>query len=279
VRDRSVNQKSKLLLLFLNHLVQRASERISIGMAALRILMCVLAFSRCQGLNFPKGIARQHGQRLKLSMGLFDGIKNPLESLSDPFESAGPLGKGMTVCQIQVSLNTPNRKGFSILGQINDKVERTNTDSAAGLASLVSEVCLALLRKSDDWVAACSESTSFQGSSAPGKAESLFNKMVTKELSKFEKEYYPAPGSEPAGAATLVVVSILFAIRGDRTSFGNVGGDAQKVREALTMVAADAALERGELLVAGEILWTPGEPEEVLTSRDMILDYPELMDL
>jgi uncharacterized membrane protein len=209
----------------------------------------------------------------------FDGVKNPLENMGDPFEEAGPLGKGMTVCKLQVALEAPDRKGFSILGQINNKVERTNTNSPAGLASLVSEVCLALLRKSDDWVSACSSTTTFQGRSAPGQAESLFNKMATAELSKFEKEYYPPPGSDPAGPATLVVVSILCALRGDRTSFGNVGGDSQEVRKALTMLAADVSLERGELLVGAEVLWTPSEPDEVLTKRDLILDYPELMDL
>ena len=44
-------------------------------------------------------------------------------------------------------------------------------------------------------------------------------------------------------------------------------------------LAGDAMVERGQLLVAAEVLWTPSEGDEVLTKRDVLLDYPELMDL
>ena len=51
------------------------------------------------------------------------------------------------------------------------------------------------------------------------------------------------------------------------------------LKRALQLLASNVVLERGELLVAGEVLWTPSEAEEVLTRSDMLLDYPELVDL
>jgi uncharacterized membrane protein len=45
---------------------------------------------------------------------------------------------------------------------------------------------LALLRRSDDWVAACSASEWFKQDDA-GKAESLFNDWANREAAKFEK--------------------------------------------------------------------------------------------
>jgi len=44
-------------------------------------------------------------------------------------------------------------------------------------------------------------------------------------------------------------------------------------------LAGDVQAERGELLIAAEVLWTPSEPDEVVLRQDMFLDYPELMDL
>lgn len=204
-------------------------------------------------------------------MGIFDGIRNP-------FEEATALGKGMSFFKIQVALDCDDRSPSSILGMMAAKADNANTNSARGLATLVSDICLVLLRKSDDWTAASSETMIFQGKEADGKAESFFNSQVNRELAKFEKEYFP-PMAERAGESTKVVVSIVGAIRGDRTAtFGNVGGDARALRSALETVSADVMVEYGELLVASEILWTPSDPEEVLTRQDIIMDYPELMD-
>jgi uncharacterized membrane protein len=51
---------------------------------------------------------------------------------------------------------------------------------------MANTVCLALLRRSDDWVAACSDSKWFKQDDY-GKAESLFNDWANREATKFEK--------------------------------------------------------------------------------------------
>ena len=47
---------------------------------------------------------------------------------------------------------------------------------------------------------------------------------------------------------------------------------------ALQMLGADAMTEGGDLLVAAELLWTPSEDDEVLEKRDVVVDYPEIID-
>ena len=90
-----------------------------------------------------------------------------------------------------------------------------------------------MVRKSDDWVASSSTTQNFLGNQAEAKCETFYNRAVSQELGKFEKEYVPLPGSPVAGPATLVVVSLLCALRGDKTNFGNVGGDRAATTKAL----------------------------------------------
>jgi len=103
------------------------------------------------------------------------------------FEEEGPLGKGITVGKVQVALMSNDRSANSITGILEKKASATGSSpSSAQLARLANEVCLALLRKSDDWTAACSDSKWFSGKDG-GKAESQFNDWANREAFKFEK--------------------------------------------------------------------------------------------
>jgi hypothetical protein len=99
------------------------------------------------------------------------------------FEESGLLGKGITVGKVQVALASQDRSIFTTL-------EETARDTAGTsnlrLARLCNQVALALLRKSNDWIAACSESKWFSQSDS-GQAESCFNDWVNREAAKFEK--------------------------------------------------------------------------------------------
>lgn len=205
--------------------------------------------------------------------GILDGIFG-----GDEPQTA--LGKGVTVVRLQVALEAKDRGSSSILQDLAVKANAAVTSSSRGLARLVSETCLSLLRRSDDWVAACSEVKTFRGGSGPDEAEIFFNRMVTKEVAKFDKEYVPEPGSPQEGAVgTLVVVSVLLAIRGDRTTFQSINGNEVALRDALQLIVGDVMAEDGNLVIAAELLWTPSEPDEVLDKRQLVLDYPELVDL
>mmetsp|Transcript_110255 Transcript_110255/g.321113 ORF Transcript_110255/g.321113 Transcript_110255/m.321113 type:complete len:282 (+) Transcript_110255:63-908(+) len=196
-------------------------------------------------------------------------------------EESTTLGKGMTVAKIQVCLNSPDRSRSSVLAMLANKADSANTETSRGLARLISDVGLELLRREPYWIGANTESTHYGGRDAPEKAEVAFERMLNSELVKFEKEYLPPPGSAPitGGSTTYVVVSLLVAIRGDKTAFGSMAGQTSSgTAGALQMLGADAMTEGGDLLIAAEVLWTPSEDDEVLEKRDVIVDYPEIID-
>lgn len=202
---------------------------------------------------------------------LFDGI-------GKFFEEDGPLGKGITVGKAQVALRASDRSSSSIFGLL-EKNAKSSGSSPAQLSRLASEVCLALLRKSDDWTAACSEYKWF-GEKDAGKAESTFNDWANREASKFEKEYMPGPGSEEKGGGpSLVVVSIVIEIQGDSTKLDGAGYSLAGTKDVLSSIASDVKVDGGTCLNAVEVFWTPGERDEVLSFRDVVLDFPELIDL
>lgn len=194
------------------------------------------------------------------------------------FEEEGSLGKGITVGKVQVALQANDRSSSSIFGLLEQKA-KSKGSSPAQLARLASDVCLALLRKTDDWTAACSESDWF-GQKEGAKAERKFNEWSDKEAAKFEKEYIPGPGSEEKGGGpSLVVVSIVLEIQGDETKFEGAGFSLAGTKEVLSSIASDVKVDGGTCLNAVEVFWTPGDRDEVLAFRDVVMDFPELIDL
>jgi len=61
--------------------------------------------------------------------------------------------------------------------------------------------------------------------------------------------------------------------------FEGAGFSLSGTKEVLSSIASDVMVERGDCLNAVEVFWTPSERDEVLTKQDIILDFPELIDL
>ena len=101
------------------------------------------------------------------------------------FEEEGMLGKGITVGKVQVCLRSPDRGARSIFGLLEDHADLNSNDNE-DLARTANDVCLDLIRKSDDWVSACSSSKWFSGKDA-GKAEGYYNELANDVATKFEK--------------------------------------------------------------------------------------------
>jgi len=195
------------------------------------------------------------------------------------FEESGPLGKGITVGKVQVSVLCTDRSSNSIFPALEKSARNAGSNSNLALSQLANEVCLALLRKSDDWSAACSSSKNFSQNDS-GKAESLFNEWSNQEAARFEKEYIPGPDSEEkAGGPTTAVVSVVIEIQGDSTKFDGAGFSLSGTREVLSSIASDAQVDNGDCVNAVEVFWTPSERNEILTKNDIIIDFPELIDL
>ena len=77
-------------------------------------------------------------------------------------EGDGDADNARFVGRIQVALTTSDRTPSSIMGILAATAWNSSNDSPA-LAKLSEEGCLALLRRSDDWVGACSDSKWFGG--------------------------------------------------------------------------------------------------------------------
>ncbi len=223
---------------------------------------------------FSVGMRRRNG---RLTSNIHGSITR-LHIFDKIFEEEGMLGKGITVGKIQVALLSPDRSDTSIFALLEDHATNTGNEPQE-LARMANDVCLDLMRKSTDWVAACSSSKWFKGEDA-GKAESFFNDLSNTEAAKFEKEYIPDDDSDGSeGVSTMVVVSLVLEIQGDSTKFDGAGYSIAGTKEVLASIASDCLVDDGYCVNAVEVFWTPGEPKEVLTKIDMIMDFPELIDL
>lgn len=216
------------------------------------------------------------------------------EGLDKAFEDSGPLGKGITVGKVQVALavNGAERTSRDSIFAVLERQARNNENIGSSyddaydegygdshLSKFCHETCLTLIRKSDNWVAACSNSEWFKGDDV-AKAESTYNLWADREACKFEKEYVPPEGSAKAeGNPTIAVISLIVEIQGDETNFERAGFSIADTKSVLTSIASDCRVEGGDCLNAFEVFWTPSEPTEVLSERDTIVDFPELITL
>jgi uncharacterized membrane protein len=62
-------------------------------------------------------------------------------------------------------------------------------------------------------------------------------------------------------------------------SFEGAGFSLAGTQSVLNSIASNCKVDDGEVTRAAEVFWIPGDPSETLTSRDIIVDFPELIDL
>ncbi|CAN0395106.1 unnamed protein product [Ascophyllum nodosum] len=201
------------------------------------------------------------------------------------------LGEGVDVLKLQVAINCRDRSRNSILGVLEDLSNRGDTETKSGLAEVVSEVGLALARRSADWMASASALEHFNNRNAE-RAEATFSQYAVQVRTKIERETKVMIGgrnmsSERSGGAsqggpTVAVVSLVLALRGDslkRLGLDRGVSSMSGVRAALEAIASGSLSDGGENVLGAEVLWTPEEPSEVLTREDVVTDFPELIDL
>ena len=149
------------------------------------------------------------------------------------------------------------------------------------IAKLLSEASLALLRKQSDWNSAAYEGELFRGSGQ--SAEPAFQKLAIKERAKFEEETSSMATVRPSSIGstpTQVVVSIVVALRGKSSGYMQQNlRSVSDVSACLQGLAADALTDGGDNIMAVEVLWTPSEVGNTISSRELIEDYPELIRL
>lgn len=189
--------------------------------------------------------------------------------------SANPA---VTVNKIQVGLLAEARGLKADL----DRIAQTgNTGSSSGLAKVLQETNLALLRHPEYWVYASAESEQTRLVSAEAK----FNHLALTERSKFQAETLSnvkqqiqdtnGTLTKTADALTqapgeYIVVTLVVAAQG-KQKLPDIKSD-QDLRQALNQGGSVSS----DQLLALEVLWTPQAESDTLSADDLVAAYPHL---
>jgi uncharacterized membrane protein len=173
------------------------------------------------------------------------------------------------------------RSARGIQARLSEFAAKGDTSSEAGLASLLQQSALELLRNKDSIRYAAAEG---RGPMSLTNAETAMNGVSLSERSRFQVERVrvadgraarsDAPAEEGKEALELVVVTLVAATRTPLERF-----------KAVTTVADLAALlsELGGVSPSGllglEVIWTPADENDSMTETDVMTTYPELRSL
>lgn len=226
-----------------------------------------------------------------LSFGLVAAVGVNILKKGNPSTTATSLlGPGVTIAQISVALQVPDRDDPSNILSFLDCLSRTaRTDSRVGVSNLVSQTTIELLRQKQSIISA-STTSSHYNNNEDKEAQLDFNSRAIQERTKFDKEtinkfggvnYQDTNDTTSRGdkdkkkefQATMAVVTIIVSIDGDSTTLPKIVTIAD-VEKALTQLASDVKVDNS--LRSAEILWTPEDDNDILTERDIVADYPSL---
>ena len=186
----------------------------------------------------------------------------------------------VSVARLQVGLLADARE---LQEDLNRVAKSADTGTSAGLAKVLQETTLSLLRHPEYWAYADVESDKTRLAAA----EQAFNQLAISERSKFTgetlsnvnaqltqsdpKAALPTSGDLATTApGEYIVATILVATQG-KLSLPEANSQAD-VRQAINKIGAIS----GEQLMAVEVLWTPQVSGETLTADEMIAEYPNL---
>ena len=196
----------------------------------------------------------------------------------------GSLGSGATIIKLQIGVVSNWSKSSNIMDVLSSIARESGKISGRSkIANLLSETSIALLIRKSSWNSASMEGEKFDHSL---KAEPYFQKLVIQERTKFESETanvgYPDIDEKDEyvfSKPTQSVVSIIVAIRGTSDALKINIRNANDLSNCLQTLASEALTDDGENIMAVEVLWTPSESGTILTEKEVIMDYPELIKL
>ncbi|MBE9174133.1 DUF1517 domain-containing protein [Synechocystis salina LEGE 06155] len=185
------------------------------------------------------------------------------------------------IAQIQVGLLASAKE---LKKELDELALSADTGTANGRSLVLQEATLALLRHPEYWVYGSSQSDKVRLSAA----EAAFNQLALSERSKFTDETLSnfnnqlrqggrataiggdSPDAVPDGAGEYILVTIIAAALGN-LSLPEVN-DSSQLKQSLQTLGGISS----DRLLAIEVLWTPQEEGDTLTSNDIISEYPEL---
>jgi uncharacterized membrane protein len=182
------------------------------------------------------------------------------------------------VYKLQIGLG---RSGRGIQQRLEEFAATGDTGTEAGLASLLQQSALELLRQKD--------SVRYAGADAGGpmsltNAETQMNGMALAERSRFTVERVRAAegrvnrsqeaAEEGREVLELVLVTLIVATRSPLSAFKAISSheDLEALLSELGGVAPGG-------LLGLEVVWTPADPNDSMTETDLMTTYPELRTL
>lgn len=185
----------------------------------------------------------------------------------------------VAVAKLQVGLLANAR---SLQDDLNRLALTADTGSTTGLAKLIQETSLALLRHPEYWVYGASEKVETRLLSA----EQAFNRYTLAVRSQFTEETLSnvnnqltqatpkatlAPPAEDLATPGEYILATLVVASQGKLDLPDVRS-TEDLRRALGQVGAIAS----DALLAVEVLWTPQQSGETLSADEMIAEYPHL---
>lgn len=187
----------------------------------------------------------------------------------------------VSVARLQVGLLAQARGLQTDLDRI---AQHADTNSSEGLAQVLQETTLALLRHPEYWVYGGSEMQQARLEAA----EAQFNRLALAERSKFSAETLSNVNNLlrqaearkalqssgelmlPENPGEYIVVTLLVAAQG-KLDLPSINSD-QDLRRAISQIGAVSS----DRLMALEVLWTPQAEGDTLSAEDMLVEYPDL---
>ena len=173
------------------------------------------------------------------------------------------------------------RSGRGIQKRLEEFASTGDTSSEAGLAELLRQTALELMREKDSIRYGLVEPS---GPFSLTNGEAKLNGAAMAERSRFQVERVrgnagqvrrsDAAASVGSEALEFLVVTVLVATRQPL-------GSLQKLeeRQELDEVLADLGAVPASGLLGMEVVWTPADPEDSLTETDLMTTYPEMRSL
>jgi uncharacterized membrane protein len=182
------------------------------------------------------------------------------------------------VYKLQIGLG---RSARGIQQRLEQFATSGDTSTEAGLASLLQQSALELLREKDSIRHAGADAS---GPMSLTNAETKMNGLALSERSRFAVERVRAADGrlnraqeaaiEGKEALELVVVTLIVATRAPLGSWKTVTSH-EEVEALLSELGGVAASS----LLGLEVVWTPADPDDSLTETDLMTTYPELRSL
>lgn len=184
----------------------------------------------------------------------------------------------VTVTRLQVAMLAQARY---IQERLTDLTLHADTETPEGLAEMLRETVLALMRAPENWTHASAASQTVKSRQ---QAAQLFEQLSIAERSKFTAETLVKVGGRvrrqtlqrtEKDPAAYIVVTLLLGTADDRPIIPDKIHSPTELQAALKRIGA---ITPAYLLIY-ELLWSPQDPSDSLTYDELLSSYPDLTQI